>query len=72
MGALTHLNVDGMDFHHATPVCCVMHAAAGDVMYIQLNVISYHVCELTADLTADLNATPTLSRSAMALDELPS
>ena len=32
MGALNNLNVDRTDFHYATPVCCVMHAA-GDVMY---------------------------------------
>ena len=31
MGALNNLNVDRMDFHYVTPVCCVMHAA-GDVM----------------------------------------
>jgi hypothetical protein len=39
MGPLNNLNVDRMDFHYATPVCCVMHAA-GDVMQL---------CELTAD-----------------------
>eukprot|EP00966_Prymnesium_polylepis_P212919 4931283-Prymnesium_polylepis.1 len=27
MGALNNLNVDRMDFHYVTPVCCVMHAA---------------------------------------------